>query len=104
FQREDEQHGGDEVGDLDDGLGGEWLRHSFMASGFLGLLALNIFNMRSVMRKPPTTLLVAATIARVPRMVASFDFAPGAPEFSPTRTMAPTTAMASRALVSDISG
>src|SRR6516165_7954409 len=93
FQREDEQYGGDEVGDLDDVLGGKGLVH-----GFLGLLALNIFSMRSVIRKPPTTLLVAAITAKIPRTVESLDFC------SPASTMAPTTAMASRALVSDMSG
>src|SRR6516164_4150064 len=93
LKREDEQHRGDEIRDLDDLLGGEGLVH-----GFLGLLALNIFSMRSVIKKPPTTLLVAAITAKVARMVASRDFC------SPARTMAPTTAMASKALVSDISG
>ena len=65
---------------------------------FSGLLALNILSMRSVMRNPPTTLLVAATIAMVPRTVASVLLC------SPARMIAPTTAIASRALVSDISG
>src|SRR5450631_1469378 len=63
-----------------------------------GRLVLNILNMRSVMTNPPTTLLVAATMAITPSTVAKVLF------FSPTRTIAPTTAMASRALVSDING
>src|SRR5437588_3677234 len=54
--------------------------------------------MRSVMKNPPTTLLVAATIAITPSTVAKVLF------FSPTRTIAPTTAIASSALVRDISG
>src|SRR5258708_6265984 len=54
--------------------------------------------MRSVIRKPPTMLLVAATTAMNPSVVASVVFC------SPTSTIAPTTAMASRALVSDIRG
>ena len=39
--------------------------------GFFGPLALNILSMRSVMMKPPTMLLVAATMAMVPSTVAS---------------------------------
>ena len=39
--------------------------------GFLGPLDLNILSIRSVITNPPTTLLVAAMIARVPRSVAS---------------------------------
>ena len=37
-------------------------------------LDLNIFNMRSVMMKPPTMLLVAATMAMVPRIAARLAF------------------------------
>src|ERR1700751_40610 len=55
-------------------------------------------SMRSVMKNPPTTLLVAATMAITPSTVANVLF------LSPTRTMAPTTAIASRALASDIRG
>src|SRR5208282_2401591 len=65
---------------------------------FVGRLVLNIRSMRSVMMNPPTTLLVAATMAITPSTVANVLF------FSPTRTIAPTTAMASSALVSDMSG
>src|SRR5579864_1858601 len=54
--------------------------------------------MRSVMTNPPTTLLVAAMMAITPSTVANVLFR------SPTRTIAPTTAIASSALVSDISG
>src|SRR5271154_4480351 len=50
------------------------------------------------MRKPPTILLVAAITATVPRICAMRLCA------LPASTIAPTTAMASRALVSDISG
>src|SRR6266567_4730497 len=70
----------------------------FVSWGFVGRLVLNILSMRSVMKNPPTTLLVAATMAMTPSTVANVLF------LSPTRTMAPTTAMASRALVSDMSG
>src|SRR5229473_673110 len=65
---------------------------------FTGRLVLNILSMRSVMKNPPTTLLVAATMAITPRIVANSLLR------SPTRTIAPTTAIASRALVNDISG
>ena len=56
------------------------------------------FNMRSVIKNPPTMLLVAATIAIVPRIVEKLLLC------SPARMIAPTTAMASSALVNDISG
>src|SRR6202047_5387676 len=65
---------------------------------FCGRLDLNIFSMRSVIKKPPTTLLVAATMARVRRTVDSVLLC------SPTNKMAPTTAMASSAFVNDMSG
>ncbi len=50
------------------------------------------------MMNPPTILLVADTMAIVPSIVASVDLC------APLRIIAPTTAMASRAFVSDISG
>src|SRR5580700_3935877 len=65
---------------------------------FCGRLDLNIFSMRSVIKKPPTTLLVAATMAMVPRTVDSVLLC------WPTNKMAPTTAMASSAFVNDMSG
>src|SRR5580704_9845701 len=65
---------------------------------FCGRLELNIFSMRSVIKKPPTTLLVAATMAMVPRTVDSVLLC------WPTNKMAPTTAMASSAFVNDMSG
>src|SRR5580692_10004837 len=63
-----------------------------------GRLLLNILSMRSVIKNPPTTLLVAATMAITPNTTANLLLC------SPTRTIAPTTAMASSALVNDISG
>src|ERR1700722_8994750 len=66
--------------------------------GLVGRLVLNILSMGSGLTKPPTTLLVAATMAITPSTVANVLF------FSPTRTIAPTTAIASSALVSDMSG
>src|SRR4029077_2198197 len=95
LESENEKCGGYEVGDFDDGFGGGQVH------GFFGPLALNIRSIRSVMRNPPTMLLVAATMAMVPRILASS--APCA-WYSPVRRMAPTTAMASRALVKDING
>src|SRR5271167_790191 len=93
FQRKDKKNAGDEIDDLDDLLIAGEVGH-----GFVGRLLLNILSMRSVIRNPPTTLLVAATTARKPRMKERLLLC------SPTRTIAPTTAMASRALVSDIRG
>src|ERR1700693_1277902 len=93
LQRQNKKRRGDQVGDFDELCGGELRHHDFF-----GPLTLNIFSMRSVMRKPPTMLLVAATMAMVPRMVEKFVLC------SPAKMIAPTTAMASSALVSDISG
>src|SRR5579862_5633048 len=84
-QGKNEQRGGDQVGDFDEGVGAGPVGHYF-----LGPLTLNILSIRSVIRNPPTTLLVAATMAMVPRTVARVL------RCSPARMMAPTTAMASR--------
>src|SRR5215471_5313607 len=92
LQRKNEKNAGDEINDLNDALCNGQSVH------LVGRLVLNIFSMRSVMMKPPTMLLVAAMMAIAPRMVASSLLR------SPTRTIAPTTAIASRALVNDISG
>ena len=61
LQRKNEERRGDQVSDLDDVFRAIKL---FMA--FSAPLDLNILSMRSVMMKPPTMLLVAATIAIVP--------------------------------------
>src|ERR1700683_379230 len=74
------------------------LRDLIFATYLFGRLLLNILSMRSVIKNPPTTLLVAATMAMVPSTVANVLLR------SPTRTIAPMTAMASSAFVSDISG
>jgi len=90
-----------QVGDFDDGIQarqvGPWF---FFSARWL----LNIRSMRSGKSgKPPTMLLVAATIAMVPR-----DFSRAWPReawYSPARMDGRrTTAMASRALVNDIKG
>src|SRR5215470_2773433 len=96
FQRKNEKRGSNKIRDFDDVFGSGQIAH-----GFFGPLALNMRSMRSVMRNPPTILLVAATMAIVPRI-----FASSAPcsWYSPARMMAPTTAIASSALVKDISG
>src|SRR5690349_15946313 len=94
FEREDEQPRRNQVDHLNRLLGDQRCSVHY----FFGLLVLNIFSMRSVIRNPLTRLLVAATMAIVPRTVASPLLC------SPARMMAPTTAMASSALVSDISG
>src|SRR2546425_11965245 len=66
FQRQDEKSGGEEVRDFDDLFGADHGAH-----GFLGPLARNIFSIRSVIRNPPTRLLVAATMGMVPSTVES---------------------------------
>src|SRR5436190_7146860 len=95
LQREDEQHARDEIQNFNDDL----VSREFWSHGLpAGRLALNIRRMRSVIRKPPTILLVAATTAMNPKVAASVLLC------SPTRIIAPTTAIASRAFVSDING
>src|ERR1700687_5664446 len=103
LQREDEQYARDEIQKLNDDLASceigchYWLTD--LAAGLAaGRLDLNIFNMRSVIRKPPTMLLGAATTAMTPKTAESVLLC------SPTRRIAPTTAIASNALVSDING
>src|ERR1700675_4652700 len=103
LQREDEQHARDEIQQLNDDLaaceiGGHYWLTDLAAGLAAGRLDLNIFNMRSVIRKPPTMLLVAATTATNPKTVESVLLC------SPTRRIAPTTAIASNALVSAING
>src|SRR3979411_1936312 len=103
LQREDEQHARDEIQKLDDDLAScddgchYWLT-DLPAGLAAGRLDLNILNMRSVIRKPPTMLLVATTTAMNPKTAESVLLC------SPTRRIAPTTAIASSALVSDING
>src|SRR5260370_24745055 len=96
LEREDEEGGSNQINDLDDDVRSEQVAH-----GFFGPLALNIFSIRSVIRNPPTMLLVAATIAIVPRIFASMALCAW---YSPAIIMAPTTAMASSAFVNDIRG
>src|SRR3954462_3579820 len=93
-QRQNEQRRCCQVNELNDDIV-RWRHvHGFCCER----LTLNILSMRSVMMNPPTMLLVAATTAMVPSMVASLVLP------SPATTIAPTTAMASSALVSDING
>src|ERR1700719_190089 len=93
LQRQNKKRRGNQVRNFDDLRGGKLGHHDFF-----GPLTLNILSMRSVMRKPPTMLLVAATMAMVPRMAGKLVLC------SPARMIAPTTAIASRALVRDIRG
>src|SRR5438309_157957 len=93
FQRQNEERAGDQINDLNDVLIPGEIGH-----GLVGRLVLNIFSMRSVIRNPPTTLLVAATTAITPSTAEKVLLC------SPTSTMAPSTAMASRAFESDING
>src|SRR5215467_5056286 len=69
LQRKDEEDGCDEIDDLDSKTSAK--RHNL---GFGARPTLNIFSMRSVIMKPPTTLLVAAMIAIVPSAVARVLF------------------------------
>src|SRR5207302_6925506 len=67
------------------------------AAGKAGF-ARNIFKMRSVMRKPPTTLTVEATTAKKPSAVLTLSYP------APATTSEPTSEMPEMALVADISG
>src|SRR5438128_7028950 len=93
FQRQNEERAGDQINDFNDVLISGEIGH-----GLVGRLDLNILSMRSVIRNPPTTLLVAAITASVPSTVENVLLC------SPTSTIAPTTAIASSAFVSDMSG
>ena len=66
LESQDEQRAGYEINESDECLTAKDRCHDFV-----GRLDLNIFNMRSVIKKPPTMLLVAAITARIPRMNAS---------------------------------
>ena len=61
-QREDEQDGRDQVGELDDPCVHEW------PSRFGLPVGLNIFSMRSVIRKPLTMFVIEANSAIAPMM------------------------------------
>src|SRR5208282_3074213 len=99
LQRENEEHTRDEIEKLDENLDrSDFAGHYLVTDLSAGRLDLNIFNMRSVIRKPPTMLLVAATTAMNPKTAERVLLC------SPTSTIAPTTAIASKALVSDING
>ena len=67
LERQDEQRRRNDVEDFNDVFTTHEVGH-----GLGALLTLNILSMRSVMMNPPTMLLVAATMAMVPRMVASW--------------------------------
>src|SRR5580692_5855669 len=103
LQRQNKQSAGDQIDGFDDVRACGELVHGLLSKTSLstyslGRLLLNIFSMRSVMKNPPTTLLVAATIAIVPSTVESVVLC------SPAIIIAPTTAIASSAFVNDISG
>ena len=65
LERQDEQRRRNKVENFNDVFAAREVGH-----GFWVLLDLNILSMRSVMMKPPTMLLVAATMAMVPSIVA----------------------------------
>src|SRR4029450_7774335 len=94
LEGEDEECGRDEVDQLNQ------LIDHLAAPGWTaaGSRLFNIFSMRSVIRKPLTMLVVEANTATAPKMVLNLDCC------SPASRIAPTTAMAEMALVSDISG
>src|SRR3954447_11313638 len=97
----DDVTGADEVGVLEEGSGQRDVHQlpspsSGLAAGFGR--ALNISSMRSVTRKPPTTLIVPKAIAIVRMTLSKVSCA------SPISRMPPSTTMPWIALVADISG
>src|ERR1700684_838672 len=83
LQRQNEKRRSNQVGNFDNLCGGKLGHHDFF-----GPLTLNILSMRSVIRKPPTMSIVPGTVEKLVLC-------------SPAKIIAPTTATASRALVSD---
>src|SRR5882724_11175676 len=94
FQAKDEENGGDQISSF------KKIRGSvhFFSSAFTASFLRNILSMRSVIRKPPVTLIMAEVTATVPRMVLRV-FA-----CSPAMTMEPISEMPEMAFVADING
>src|SRR5262249_35294253 len=88
FQGKDERRGRKQISEFCN------VRHDY----FPGSRLLNILSIRSVIRSPLTMLVIDAATAMVPRTVVAVVCC------RPARRIAPTTAMAEIALVSDISG
>src|SRR5437660_12924082 len=93
FQAQDEENRGYQIGSFKR-IGEDHFFSSAVTASFLR----NILSMRSVIRKPPVTLIMAEVTATVPRMVLSV-FA-----CSPAMTMEPISEMPEMALVADING
>src|SRR5262245_45342411 len=89
-QREDEQHRRDQIGELHQVIG----HRPAPPRG----ACLNIFSMRSVIKKPLTMLVMEANRAMAPRMRIGRGWS------LPVTMMEPTTAIAEMALVIDING
>src|SRR5262249_2899424 len=73
----------------------------FFSSAWTASFLRNIFNMRSVIRKPPVTLIMAEVIARQPRIEASVWVCS---YLDPAITSEPINEMPEMALVADIRG
>src|ERR1019366_4133366 len=101
-QSEDEQDRCREIRGLDDQVARAELVHLagsvFATTALVFTWPLNIASMRSVIRKPAVTLVIAQTTATKPRIVESRPYCP------PAATIAPTSEMPEIALVADISG
>src|SRR5918994_282977 len=88
---DDQQDRGDEVRDIDPGA-------AHLSSGSSGRRCLNISSIRSVTRKPPTTLIVPKTTATKPSTCSIVESA------VPTISIAPIRTMPWIAFVPDING
>src|SRR6185312_11620734 len=92
LQRQNEEHNGNDVGKIQVLLQRKSVGH------FLALPVLNMRNMRSVIKNPPTILLKDAATAIAPSAVVK------GVSWRPAIMIAATTTMASRALVRDMRG
>src|SRR5215467_7411271 len=97
LQAKNKQAGGDEISGFQEVLGVGHFFSSALTASFLR----NILSMRSVMRKPPVTLIMAEVTAAQPRIEARvwcWSY------LEPAITSEPISEMPEMALVADISG
>src|SRR5262250_454479 len=96
LQPHDEQDRGQQVSSFDEDIPDD--HQAFFSFSTIASRRRNIFSMRSVIMKPPTTLMVEATTAVKPRTVLRRV------RCAPAVTMDPTSEIPDIALVADIRG
>src|SRR5579872_7186177 len=100
FQSENKQDGGGQIGGFKK-IAGVHFFSPVLSSVFMASFLRNILSMRSVIRNPPVTLIVAEVTAAHPRIEASrvwFSW------LAPAMTREPISEMPEMALVADMSG